>query len=286
MNSQTTTSTGSGAPAEHANAGPVSGPPAARASALQAFGAVLWRDIFVTGRELPVFLAQVLLQPLFLLLVFGKVLTEIGAARPDYADLLFPGVIALTTLLTGLQATALPLVLDFSFSREIEDRLLAPLPIMAVAVEKMLFAMLRAVVAAAVMFPLGYWILDGLSIHAAGIPLLVLTILVGSLLGAALGMTLGTFVPPNRINVMFALVLTPLIFTGATQYPWPSLSGIRWFQVLTTLNPLTYVSETMRGAIVPAVPHMAVGVTLPVMVASTALFVVTGMRGFRRRALD
>src|SRR5689334_24841132 len=123
-----------------------------RPSAPRVFGAVLWRDVFVTGRELPVFLAQVLLQPLFLLFVFGKVLTSIGAARPGYADLLFPGIIALTTMLTALQGTALPLVLDFSFSREIEDRLLAPLPVMAVAVEKMLFAMLRAVVAAAVMF--------------------------------------------------------------------------------------------------------------------------------------
>jgi ABC-2 type transport system permease protein len=250
------------------------------------FGAVLWRDVFVTGREFPVFLAQVLLQPLFLLFVFGKVLTTIGAARAGYADLLFPGIIALTTMLTALQGTALPLVLDFSFSREIEDRLLAPLPVMAVAVEKMLFAMLRAVVAAAVMFPLGYWILGGLSIRASGVPLLVFAIVIGSLLGAAVGMTLGTTVPPSRINIMFALILTPLIFTGSTQYPWPSLSGIRWFQVVTAFNPLTYVSEAMRGAVVPEVPHMHPAVTVPVMLACTALFIVTGMRGFRRRALS
>ncbi len=258
----------------------------APARATRVFAAVLWRDVFVTGRELPVFLAQVLLQPLFLLFVFGKVLTSIGAARAGYADLLFPGIIALTTMLTALQGTALPLVLDFSFSREIEDRLLAPLPVMAVAVEKMLFATLRAVVAAAVMFPLGYWILGSLAIHPAGVPLLVLGIFVGSLLGAAIGMTLGTFVPPSRINIMFALILTPLIFTGATQYPWPSLHTLRWFQVVTAFNPLTYVSETMRGAIVPDVPHMSVAITVPVMLACTAVFIWTGMRGFRRRALD
>jgi ABC-2 type transport system permease protein len=250
------------------------------------FAAVLWRDVFVTSRELPVFLAQVLLQPLFLLFVFGKVLTSIGAARAGYADLLFPGIIGLTTMLTALQGTALPLVLDFSFSREIEDRLLAPLPVMAVAVEKMLFAMLRAIVAAAVMFPLGNWILGSLAIHPAGVPLLIVAIVVGSLLGAAIGMTLGTSVPPNRINIMFALILTPLIFTGSTQYPWPSLDRLRWFQVVTACNPLTYVSEAMRGAIVPDVPHMSVAVTIPVMFASTALFIYTGMRGFRRRALD
>ena len=42
---------------------------------------------------------------------------------------------------------------------------------------------------------------------------------------------LGTAVPPNRISVAFALVLTPLIFTGATFYPWQALERLRWFQV-------------------------------------------------------
>jgi hypothetical protein len=31
---------------------------------------------------------------------------------------------------------------------------------------------------------------------------------------------------------------------------------------------------------------MSVGITVPVMLGCTALFVYTGMRGFRRRALD
>ena len=104
---------------------------------------------------------------------------------------------------------------------------------MLVAVEKMLFATIRSVVAAGVMFPLGYWILGSLSIHPDGVPLLIVTIVVGSV-WAGIGMTLGTFVPPTRINIMFALILTPLISPVARQYPWPSLSGLRWFQVLTS----------------------------------------------------
>src|ERR1039458_9134104 len=91
--------------------------------------AILRRDLFVTGREFPIFLAQVILQPLFLLFVFGKVLTQLGYARPGYAEVLFPGLVALAAVLTGLQSTALPLVIEFSYSNEIEDRLLAPLPI-------------------------------------------------------------------------------------------------------------------------------------------------------------
>ena len=56
--------------------------------------------------------------------------------------------------------------------------------------------------------------------------------------------------------------------------------------MITCINPLTYVSETMRGAIVPSSPHMSPAVTVPVMLAATALFVTLGMLGFRRRAVD
>jgi ABC-2 type transport system permease protein len=139
-------------------------------SAPGVFLAVLWRDVFVTGRELPVFLAQVILQPLFMLFVFGKVLSSLGYTRPGYTHLLFPGVVALTALLTSLQSTALPLVLEFSFTNEIEDRLLAPIPTALVAVEKMVFAAMRALIAAVFMFPIGVLILGSVPWRSAGAP--------------------------------------------------------------------------------------------------------------------
>jgi ABC-2 type transport system permease protein len=124
-------------------------------SSVRAFTAVLGRDLFVTGRELPSFLAQVLVQPVALLFIFGTVLGQLGYTQPGYAQILFPGMIALNAFLVSLQSTSFPLVLDFSFSREIEDRLLAPLPISWVAVEKMLFGALRGLVAALLMIPIG-----------------------------------------------------------------------------------------------------------------------------------
>lgn len=251
-----------------------------------AFRAVLWRDVRVTGRELPSFLAQVVLQPLFLLFVFGRVLTDLGYADQEYADLLFPGVVALTAFLTALQSTALPLVIDFSFTKEIEDRLLAPLPVAWVALEKMVFASLRALVAAAVMFPVGVLVLGEVPWRSEGLPLVVAVLVLGALSGAAVGLVLGTSVTANRINVVFALVLTPLLFTGCSQYPWRSLESLRWFQVVTAFNPLTYVSEAMRAALVPEVPHIAPWVCLLVLVASIAGFGTLGVRGFLRRALD
>lgn len=253
----------------------------------RAFVAILGRDLWVTFRREPAsFLAQALLQPLFFLFIFGRVLPEIGAAQGNYGDLLLPGIMALTAITVSLQNVALPLVIDFSFTKEIEDRLLSPIPVWAVAVEKMLHAAFRGVVATALLVPLGALILpNGLSFGDAHLVALVAVVVGGSFAGAALGLVMGTIVPPNRINIMFAVVLTPLLFTGATFYPWASLDSLPWFQVLTLLNPLTYVSEGARAAI-GADEHLAVWAIPVGILGSIAIFGAIGLRGFRRRAVD
>jgi ABC-2 type transport system permease protein len=252
----------------------------------RAFAAVLRRDLFVTWKELPVFLAQVILQPLFLLFVFGKVLGALGYTRPGYAHLLFPGLLALTAVITGMQTLAFPLVVEFGWTKEIEDRLLAPMATGLVAAEKVLFATLRAVVATAVMIPVGILVLGSIPWRWSGVPLLVVMLVLGSLLGAGIGLVMGTLVVPNRINIVFSLVFTPLLFTGCSQYPWPSLVRLRWFQIVTAANPMTYVSEAMRAALVPAVPHIQPWVCLVVLVGALGALMGIGIRGFYRRAID
>lgn len=252
----------------------------------RAFLAVLHRDLYVTWRELPVFAAQVILQPLFLLFVFGKVLGSLGYTQHGYADLLFPGLVALTAVITGMQTLAFPLVAEFGWTREIEDRLLAPMPTGYVAAEKVVFAVLRALAASLLMIPIGLLVLGSIPWRWSGVPLFGVALLLGSLVGAGFGLALGTFVQPARINLLFSLVFTPLLFTGCSQYPWPSLARLRWFQVVTACNPMTYVSEAMRGALVPSVPHIEPWICLVVLVASVAALLAIGVRGFYRRAVD
>ena len=259
----------------------------ARTVELRAFTALCGRDLWVTARYEPgTFIAQALLQPIFFLFVFGRVLPDIGAAQGSYGQQLLPGIMALTLVLTALQNTALPLVIEFSFTNEIEDRLLAPLPTAAVAVQKMAIAALRGIVAALLILPLGEAILPGgLTITDPHWAALVGVLIAGSLTAAGMGLVLGTAVPPNRISIAFAVVLTPLIFTGATFYPWAALSDLRWFQILTLFNPLTYVSEGMRASLTDT-PHMAAGWIALGLVVSLAALSFLGCRGFVRRAVN
>ena len=97
---------------------------------------------------------------------------------------------------------------------------------------------------------------------------------------------MGTLVPPQRITLLFSLVFTPLLFTGCSQYPWPQLDQIRWFQIVTACNPMTYVSEALRGAMVPHVPHIQPWICIVVLIFSVSVLMAVGLRGFYRRAID
>jgi ABC-2 type transport system permease protein len=287
-----TTTTPSPGPASLAG-----GPPTTRSKsrisvAGAAFLAILSRDIVVTGRDFIAFLLQVLLQPLFFLFIFGKVLPSIGFARPGFAAVLLPGIVALTVVTTALQGVTLPLVLDLGFAREIDDRLLAPLPVNLVAVEKVLFAAMRGLVAGAIIFPLAYWILgNGFSVRTDAIGVIIGIMILTAFAGACLGLTIGTLVKPEQIGLMFSLIFTPLIFTGCTYYPWGSLDSIKWFQVITLFNPLTYAAEGLRYAMVPtlnghALPTLALGWILLGLSVTVVVFFILGLRIFRSRVVN
>ena len=254
---------------------------------MTAFGNMLWRDIWVAMRDWSGFLAQTLLQPVFFLFIFGNVLPRLGQASGSYSRLLLPGIIGLTTLLTAMQSVALPLAIEFGYTKEIEDRLLSPLPVRMVAFQKMVFGVLRGLLAGALIIPLGRIILgSGFAVSTEHLPLLILVSILGSFGGAGVGLTLCTAFQPQQIGLMFSLVLTPLLFTGCVYYPWAQLEHLRWFQVVTCFSPLTYTSEGFRASLVPEAPHMPVPFIIFGQIAFIFFFGFVGMRGFLRKALD
>lgn len=260
--------------------------PPLRASAGRAFLAILWRDIFVTGKEFWVLLIQVALTPLFTLFIFAKVLGSLNYVSKDFGQLLLPGIVALAAFLTALQSVAFPLVMEFGWTKEIEDRLLAPVATDLVAIEKLVIATIRGLLAAVIMFPIGALVLGTAPWRAAGLPLLVIVLVLGAWVGAGIGITVGTAVPPAKISIMFGLIFTPLMFTGATQYPLTQLHDLRWFQVISAINPLTYCSEGVRAALVPQIPHVNPWLSVAALTGFGAVFTLLGLRGFRRRALS
>ena len=99
-----------------------------------------------------------------------------------------------------------------------------------------------------------------------------------------MGLDLGTFVDANRMNLIFALVLTPLLFTGWSQYPWPSLDGLRWFQWLR-VQPVDLRQRGAPRTMAPNVPHIQTWICFVAAIASLVVLTGIGMIGFLRRSL-
>jgi ABC-2 type transport system permease protein len=261
------------------------------ALALNAFFAIFQRDLVVTGREFVPFLLQALMQPLFFLFIFGKVLPGIGLAAGNFASLMLPGIVALTGMIAAMQGVTLPLVLDLGFAREIDDRLLSPLPVWWVALEKVLFGTLRGAIASSVIFPLGWFILGpGFAVRPDRIPVLIGMVILTALAGSTIGLLMGTVIKPDQISLMFTLIFTPLLFTGCTYYPWGALKNIGWFQILVLFNPLTYAAEGLRYSMVPPIhghdfPTLALPWILFALCSSVTFMFIMGIRTFRKRVV-
>jgi ABC-2 type transport system permease protein len=176
---------------------------------------------------------------------------------------------------------------DFGFTKEIEDRLLSPVPIQLVAVEKVAAGVLQGIVAALFVLPVARVIMGpipGLSFRNA--PLLLVVTVLGGVAFSAMGLYLGTGIAPQQIGLMFSVIVGPMIMFGCTYYPWTGLSHVPVMKWLVLINPLVYVSEGMRAALTPAVPHMPVPLILSALVILTALFMFLGLRAFDKRAMS
>lgn len=249
--------------------------------------ALLHRDMRVARRELKYFILRVGIQPILFTFIFGFVMPRLGIVQTGYANLLLPGILALSMTLSGMQSVALPLVVEFGWTKEIEDRLLAPISIMGVAVEKIFVGIIQAVIAGLFVLPLA-WLMMGthLSLQASNFLLLVSAALLTSWLFAAFGMVIGTIVEPQQIGLIFNVLLGPMIFFGCAYYPWAALQVIPWFQKFVLINPLVYASEGFRAALTPQLPHMSLWLIFGGLVGFCALFTYLGLRQFERRSLD
>src|SRR6267378_7760387 len=249
--------------------------------------ALLHRDMRVARRELKFFFLRVGIQPILFTFIFGYVMPRLGIVQGGYANALLPGILALSMTLSGMQAVALPLVIDFGWTKEIEDRLLAPISISGVALEKILVGILQAIIAGLVVLPLA-WLLMGvhLSLGFIEIVQLLLVAMLSSWLFAAFGMVVATAVEPQQIGLVFNVLLAPMIFFGCAYYPWATLRVIPWFQRAVLLNPLVYANEGFRLALTPEMPHMSPWLVYGGLVGFSLLFTWLGLRKFQQRAVD
>jgi ABC-2 type transport system permease protein len=251
------------------------------------FFALLSRDGHVARRNLVPTLLQNLLQPLLLTFVFGRVLTSSGMMSGSYKNILLPGVMALSMTLSGIWAVAMPLISEFQFTKEIEDRLLAPIDTSWLAIEKVVSGMIQALFSGLVVIPAA-WLTMGSGVNLSNWHPLEFSILclLMAMFAAAGGLWMGVSVGQTQIGLMFSMVITPMIMFGCAYYPWSALSAFPVLKYLVLINPLVYASEGMRGSLVPNVDHMPAYVTIGALTVVNLALLALGVKKFNRKAVS
>ena len=251
------------------------------------FYAMLQRDGHVARRNLLPMLMQNLLQPLLLTFIFGRVLTTSGMMQGSFKNVLLPGIIAISMVLSGIQAVAMPLIAEFQFTKEIEDRLLAPMENKWLAVEKVVAGMIQSMVSGLVVIPAAWLMMgSGLNLSFSLFPEFLAVCLLIALLAGAGGLLLGCSIGQTQIGLMFSLVVAPMMMFGCAYYPWSALKAFPGLQYAVLINPLVYASEGLRGTLVPQVPHIPIPVILAALAAIDLLFLTFGLKKFQRKAVS
>jgi len=263
-----------------------------RHSALNAFWALTVRDVAVLRKQFIAFLMRTLTQPILFVFVFAYVFPKIGQgiggnnpeAQKAFATLLVPGLVAVSCIFTGIQAVALPLVQEFGYTREIEDRVMAPLPVTLVALQKVFAGAIQSLIAALVVFPIASLISATTPSYNVNWPELLTILPFATLLGGAFGLVIGTRAEPRQVPLVFSIIVLPMTLLGAAYYPWTALTAISWLKWAVLVNPLIYMTEGFRAALTN-LPHMDLWGIYAGLIGFTLLFTWLGVGGFKKRVL-
>jgi ABC-2 type transport system permease protein len=251
------------------------------------FGAMLARDAHVARRNMIQLILQTFLQPLLFVFIFGRVMVGSGYMPKEYKSLLLPGIIAISMVFTGIWAVAMPLIAEFQWTREIEDRLLSPINISWIAIEKVIAGMIQALVAGLVVIPMAWLVLrPGVDIRINQPFWFVAIIVLVAAFSAAGGLALGCSINQQHIGLMFGMVITPMIFFGCAYYPWSALNGFPILRWAVLINPLVYASEGLRGSLVPQFSHLPLVAVLAALLFFDVLLLLLGLRQFERKAVS
>jgi ABC-2 type transport system permease protein len=262
---------------------------------LKSFLGLFLRDLRVLSREFIPFILRVGMQPLLFLFVFTFILPRMGGGNPmavaggtDFGTILLPGLMAVAIMFSGIAAVALPLSSEFGITREIDDRVMCPLPLWGVALEKVCFSAMQSTIAALLVIPMAYYVPASpvrADIHNWFLFLLVL--LLASLLAGNLGLVIGSTVNPRQIGLVFSIIVVPITFLGCVYYPWTGLlKNIKWLAIAVFFNPIVYMSEGLRAAVTPSVAHMPSWGILVALVFFNAALGRWGFKGFLGRVLS
>ena len=212
------------------------------------------------------------IQPLLWLLVFGQVfgrLRAIPTGDVPYLAYLTPGILAQSALFVAI-FFGIQIIWDRDAG--ILTKVMAtPTPRAAIVAAKAFAAGVRGLAPVVVLVPVALLLGVGVTANPLKILLAAVAIMLGSGFFACLSMAIAALAGTRDRLMGFGQVITmPLFFASNALYPIEVMPS--WLQVVSRVNPLSYLVDALRGLLVGTPAH--VGLDLLVLLGATAAGIV------------
>lgn len=197
-------------------------------------------------RHDPVQLLMRAVQPVLWLTIFGQVFTQvrgIPTGNLSYLDFMTPGILAQSVLFMSI-FTGLLVIWEKDLGI-LHKLMVSPVPKSALVLGKAIGAGVRCLSQLVIVY--GVAVLLGVNINWH--PLALLGVAIAVMLGAALFSTLSLIVAcwaktHERVMGVGQLMMMPMFFASNAIYPISIMP--HWLQVVSHLNPLTYMVDALR----------------------------------------
>ena len=239
-----------------------------------------WRTL-VQIRHNPVELIDFSVQPVMFLLLFTYVFGgAIGGSPKAYLMFALPGIIVQNSLFTTMNtATGLATDLEKGFF----DRLRSlPIARFAPLSGRMVADLAKQAWAIALLLGLGLALGFRVGTGPFGVLAAAGLVLVCTLaVSWALVLVSMLAANPEKVQIFGFVVLFPLTFTSDAFVPTASMPG--WLQAWSKVNPVSCISDAVRGLMVSGPAGRPAVESLLYAVAFTAVFAPLAVRAFKRR---
>lgn len=204
---------------------------------------VLWREfLFMKKRFFKITLASII-GPLLYMVAFGWGLgSQININGHSYMHFIIPGIIALTTMNTSFNATAIRITTSRLHEKSFEYYLTSPVNMYFLALGQVLAGALRGMYAAGIILLLSYFFGQQISVNPAFILLCVLNSLVFAALGYAAALMIDSHYDMNRFTTYF---LVPMTFLCGTFFSLDKVPDL--VRKVIYLLPLTHAAQGLRS---------------------------------------
>jgi ABC-2 type transport system permease protein len=238
--------------------------------------ALWYREVKVFLRERSRIVSSVV-NPLIWLVAFGSGLgSAISFGGAGYQAFIFPGILMMTVLFTSI-FFGLYIVWDkkMDFFKEV---MVAPLSRSTLFVGKMLGGCTDALLQGAILLVLGIFFGVQYTVYAVVMLILFLVFIAAGItsVGLAIGSQLTSF---EGFGLIQSFVVMPLFFLSGALFPLDNLP--EWLRVVTFANPLTYIVDGMRGALL-GIYNFPLALDLGVALIFVAAMAGLGTLAFRR----